>query len=105
MKRKMLSALLCATLAASAMLTGCGNGGGSNTDAAPDNAQSKPQDTETASTEETDEEKQGDEDFSDITLVFAQDLGTDETANSVTNEILQAYQEKTGITIYSKTRS
>ena len=58
MKRKMLSALLCATLAASAMLTGCGNGGGSNTDAAPDNAQSKPQDTETASTEEKDEEKQ-----------------------------------------------
>ena len=99
MKRKMLSALLCATLAASAMLTGCGNGGGSNPDAAPDNAQSKPQDAETASTEETGEEKQGAEDFSDITLVFAQDLGTDETANSVTNEILQAYQEKTGITI------
>ena len=95
MKRKMLSALLCATIAASMLLTGCGNGNGGNS--TQDNAQAE----ETNKPEETSENKETAEEpqSSDITLVFAQDLGIDETANSVTNEILQTYQEKTGITI------
>lgn len=95
MKRKMLSALLCATIAASMLLTGCGNGNGGNS--TQDNAQTE----ETNKPEETSENKETAEEpqSSDITLVFAQDLGIDETANSVTNEILQTYQEKTGITI------
>lgn len=95
MKRKMLNALLCATIAASMLLTGCGNGNGGN------NAQDNTQTEETNKPEETNENKETAEEpqNSDITLVFAQDLGIDETANSITNEILQTYQEKTGITI------
>lgn len=95
MKRKMLNALLCATIAASMLLTGCGNGNGGN------NAQDNTQTEETNKPEETNENKETTEEpqNSDITLVFAQDLGIDETANSITNEILQTYQEKTGITI------
>lgn len=38
-------------------------------------------------------------DYSGITLVFAQDLGTDEKANAVTAQVIKDYEEATGITI------
>lgn len=97
MKRKMLNSLLCATIAASMLLTGCGNGNGNGEDSTPDNTQAEEPDNtkEESENEQAAEEPQN----SDITLIFAQDLGIDETANNITNEILQAYQEKTGVTI------
>ena len=54
MKRKMLSALLCATIAASMLLTGCGNGNGGNS--TQDNAQTE----ETNKPEETSENQNSD---------------------------------------------
>jgi len=38
-------------------------------------------------------------DYSGITLVFAQDLGTDEDANAATEKVIQDYEDATGITI------
>ena len=38
-------------------------------------------------------------DFSGITLIFAQDLGTDETANATTDKVIKAYEDATGIKI------
>ncbi|MCI9149525.1 MAG: extracellular solute-binding protein [Lachnospiraceae bacterium] len=101
MKRKSLSALLCMTLAASMLVAGCGG------EKAPDNSKA-PSDTQTpegsgaADGEETGGEEAGGEeagDISGVTLVFAQDLASDEAANAITNEILADYQEKTGVTI------
>lgn len=93
MKRKVLSVLLCVALAASMLLAGCGN---------KDEGTDTPSDTQKPADDTQGQEGDGGEasgDFSGITLVFAQDLGTDETANAVTQEILQEYMDKTGVTI------
>ena len=41
----------------------------------------------------------GDTDFSGVTLVFAQDLSTDETANALSEEIIKEWETKTGATV------
>lgn len=87
--KKKIAVLLAGTMMATA-LAGCGSTPAETTT------------TQKAETTETQEAAQTDEtaaDFSGITLVFAQDLGTDEVANNLTNEILQEYQNRTGVTI------
>ena len=101
MKRKSLSALLCMTLAASMLMAGCGGEKASDNSKAPSDTQTS-EGGGAASGEETGGEEAGGEeagDISGVTLVFAQDLASDEAANAVTNEILADYQEKTGVTI------
>lgn len=41
----------------------------------------------------------GDTDFSGVTLVFAQDLSTDETANALSEEIIKEWETKTGAVV------
>lgn len=81
MKGQRVRVLLCAAAAAS--MLAAGYGGGKVTVRAEGQV----------SKEETGE------DISGETLVFAQDLPSDEAANAITNEILSEYQEKTGVTI------
>lgn len=102
MKKKMLGMLLMCTVTSSMLFAGCGGGG--------DETPEEPAGGDAPSTEQEapkDDAGEGDDagetaaggDFSGITLVFAQDLGTDELANQVTNEILQEYMDRTGGTI------
>ena len=100
MKKKGLSVLLMCAVTSSMLFAGCGE---------PEQKEEPSSGNSAPATEEADEDAGGGEetdatgsaggDFSGITLVFAQDLGTDETANNVTNEILQEYMDKTGVTI------
>lgn len=108
MKRK-LAVLLCMTLTAS-MFAGCGSGtkagdakGDEPGTAAKSGAESDggtevKTEAKADAGEGTDAENPS-QSGEEITLVFAQDIGTDEKANQLTNEILQEYEQKTGVKI------
>ncbi|MDD3339230.1 MAG: extracellular solute-binding protein [Lachnospiraceae bacterium] len=95
MKKKIVSLVL-ATIMVASMVVGCGS-----TDkkekAAPETNEENGGGDDTAST--------GDKKYSGVNLVFAQDLGTDETANAITNEVIKAFEDETGATIQFENQS
>ncbi len=102
MKKKGLSVLLMCAVTSSMLFAGCGEPEQKEEPSSGNSAPATEQagaDENAGGAENTDAAGSAGGDFSGITLVFAQDLGTDETANNVTNEILQEYMDKTGVTI------
>lgn len=80
------------------MLAGCGS---SQKPAAPAESSAGGGESQAPAAAETggEEASAGDTDFSGVTLVFAQDLSTDETANALSEEIIKEWETKTGATV------
>ena len=80
------------------MLAGCGS---SQKPAAPAESSAGGGESQSPAAAETggEEASAGDTDFSGVTLVFAQDLSTDETANALSEEIIKEWETKTGATV------
>jgi len=86
-RNKVLTGLLAAIMAA-AMLAGCGQ---------EENKESNQETTGAVAETETAKEQSADKE--EISLVFAQDLGTDEKSNQVIQSILEEYTAKTGVEV------
>ncbi|HHV09630.1 MAG TPA: extracellular solute-binding protein [Clostridiales bacterium] len=95
--KKTTALLLCMALMGG-LAAGCSNKTGDSKAEPTTAAGAGSTDTTQAGKEES-AGAEGTLDFSGVKLVFAQDLGTDETANAVVNEIIDAYEAKTGATI------
>lgn len=98
--KKRFKALSAMALSA-CLLTACGNSGGGqaseSTPASSQDARTESSESSAAGTGES--QAAGDTDFSGVTLVFAQDLSTDETANQLTDEIIKEWENATGATV------
>lgn len=96
MKKRMKA--LAAIALSVCMLAGCGS---SQKPAAPAESSAGGGESQSPAAAETggEEASAGDTDFSGVTLVFAQDLSTDETANALSEEIIKEWETKTGATV------
>ena len=96
MKKRMKA--LAAIALSVCMLAGCGS---SQKPAAPAESSAGGGESQAPAAAETggEEVSAGDTDFSGVTLVFAQDLSTDETANALSEEIIKEWETKTGATV------
>ena len=82
------------------LLAGCGSS--RNTEAPAETGAGTGGETPVSAAAETGGEETtaaGDMDFSGVTLVFAQDLSTDETANTLSEEIIKEWETKTGAAV------
>lgn len=96
MKKSRIFMTVMTAVLSSCMLAGCGSQNAEDGSLASKDTVVPP----VPETTEAGAKKAPDEvDFSGVELVFAQDLATDETSNVVTDEVIKAWEDKTGAVI------